>query len=67
MDMKHFEYWHLPQDLQEISKVIHDTAISMDEKLEDGRQKAIGLQKLLEAKNCFVLAKIDEINKKDES
>ncbi|MDF7321442.1 hypothetical protein [Proteus mirabilis] len=56
--MKYFEYQHLPPHLQEVSKPIGDLAKQMDEQLPDGAEKSAGLRKLLEAKDCFVRAKL---------
>lgn len=56
--MKYFEYQHLPAHLQEVSKPIGDLAKQMDEQLPDGAEKSAGLRKLLEAKDCFVRAKL---------
>ncbi|MEQ1964684.1 hypothetical protein ABLB69_16260 [Xenorhabdus khoisanae] len=56
--MKYFEYAHLPPHLQAVSKPIGDLAKSMDESLPDGVEKAVGLRKLLEAKDCLVRAKL---------
>lgn len=56
--MKYFEYQHLPAHLQEASKPIGDLAKQMDEQLPDGDEKTAGLRKLLEAKDCFVRAKL---------
>jgi hypothetical protein len=54
--MKYFEYAHLPEHLQKVSKPIGDLAKSMDEQLADGAEKSTGLRKLLEAKDCLVRA-----------
>ena len=54
--MKYFEYKHLPPHLQEVSAPICKLAVEMDNKLEDGAEKAAGLRKLLEAKDCLVRA-----------
>lgn len=54
--MKYFEYAHLPERLQVVSKPIGDLACEMDEKLPDGPEKSAGLRKLLEAKDCLVRA-----------
>ncbi len=54
--MKHFQYGHLPENLQVISKPIGDMAAEMDANLPDGAEKSAGLRKLLEAKDCFVRA-----------
>ncbi|CDH25690.1 conserved hypothetical protein [Xenorhabdus bovienii str. kraussei Becker Underwood] len=56
--MKYFEYSHLPAHLQEISKPIGDVARLMGESLPNGPEKAAGLRKLLEAKDCLVRAKL---------
>lgn len=58
MDMKYFDYKHLPEKLQEVSRPIGDLAKLMDESLPDGPEKSAGLRKLLEAKDCFVRAKL---------
>lgn len=59
MDMKYFNYEHLPKHLQEVSKPIGDLANKMNNTLPDGAEKSAGLRKLLEAKDCFVRAKLD--------
>ncbi|AHK20999.1 hypothetical protein BZ17_676 [Yersinia pseudotuberculosis IP 32953] len=56
--IKYFAYTHLPPVLQEVSKPIGDLAIAMDEQLPDSAEKAAGLRKLLEAKDCLVRAKL---------
>lgn len=54
VDMKFFEYAHLPKDLQEVSEEIYNIAKVMEAVLE----KSAGMRKLLEAKDCFVRAKL---------
>lgn len=56
--LQYFDYEHLPQPLQEVSKPIGDLARQMDELLPDGAEKSAGLRKLLEAKDCLVRAKL---------
>jgi hypothetical protein len=56
--MKYFNYEHLPEHLQQVSKPIGDLAREMDESLPDGAEKSAGLRKLLEAKDCLVRAKL---------
>lgn len=58
MNMKYFEYAHLPPHLQEVSKPIGELAKLMNETLSDGPEKSAGLRKLLEAKDCLVRAKL---------
>lgn len=55
--MMHFDYEHLPANLQAVSKPIGDLARQMDETLQEGAEKTAGLRKLLEAKDCLVRAK----------
>lgn len=53
-----FKYEHLPENLKEVSWEICELAHEMDLKLEPSAEKSAGLRKLLEAKDCFVRAKI---------
>jgi hypothetical protein len=54
--IKYFSYERLPAKLHEISKPIAEL---MEETLPDGPEKSAGMRKLLEAKDCFVRAKLD--------
>ena len=54
--LKFFEYAHLPQHLQNVSKPCGELAHEMAEQLGDGPELTVGLRKLLEAKDCFVRA-----------
>lgn len=56
MNMKYFDYEHLPEKLQAVSKPIGDVARQMEESLPNGPEKSAGLRKLLEAKDCLVRA-----------
>ena len=56
--MKYFKFDHLPPHLQEVSKPLGELAQQMDEQLPDSPEKSAGLRKLLEAKDCFVRAKL---------
>ena len=51
--MRHFRYKHLPENLQAISKPVCELAEAMA-LVGTGPQLIIGLQKLVEAKDCFV-------------
>lgn len=53
--LRHFDYGHLPEHLRAISEPFHDLAHDMATKLE-GPQLTLGLQRLLEAKDCMVRA-----------
>ena len=57
--MKYFQFSHLPEKLQAISGDVYALACSMEAQLPDGPEKSAGLRKLLEAKDCFVRAKLD--------
>ena len=58
--MRWFEYDHLPSGpLQIVSKWCYSLAAEMDAMLPEGDQKTAGLRKLLEAKDCFVRAKLE--------
>lgn len=59
MNMKYFEYGHLPEKLQEVSRPIGELANLMNSTLAEGSEKSTGLRKLLEAKDCFVRAALD--------
>jgi hypothetical protein len=56
--IKFFEYHHLPKELQEISSPIQSLALLMEATLPECAEKSAGLRKLLEAKDCFVRAKL---------
>ena len=56
--MKYFEYSHLPEKLQAISKPIGELAKEMDQNLDNSAEKSAGLRKLLEAKDCLVRASL---------
>lgn len=62
--LEYFNYAHLPSNLKKVSKPICDLAVSLAESLPDGAEKQEGLRKLLEAKDCFVRAALE--NKEDK-
>lgn len=51
---------NLSDDLKEIAEECAVLARSMDAALLDGPEKAAGMRKLLEAKDCFVRAALTE-------
>ena len=57
---KYFHYDHLPENLQEISKPVAELAEFMALTLPDGPEKSAGMRKLLEAKDCFVRANLED-------
>lgn len=56
---KYFAFSHLPPHLQAVSKPIGEMAQQLDDQLPDSDEKAAGMRKLLEAKDCFVRAAVD--------
>ena len=56
--LKYFAYEHLPADLQGVSKPFGELARQLDQELPDSAEKSAGLRKLLEAKDCFVRARL---------
>lgn len=54
--LQYFEYKHLSENLQKVSKPFHEIAHAMDLSVYDGPEKSAGLRKLLEAKDCMVRA-----------
>lgn len=56
--IKHFAFHHLPEHLQAISRPIGELAEKLDTDLPDGPEKSAGMRKLLEAKDCFVRARL---------
>ena len=54
--MKFFEWKHLPENLQVVSKPFGEFAETMNNQLQPGPEKSAGLRKLLEAKDCAVRA-----------
>ena len=63
MNMKFFEYEHLPEKLQVVSAPICGLAKKMDSELTDSDEKSAGMRKLLEAKDCFVRAKLEKLTR----
>jgi hypothetical protein len=63
--LRFFHYKHLPERLQPTSKLIHDLATTIvNESAGPSAELTAGLRKLLEAKDCFVRARLesDEIH-----
>lgn len=65
--MKFFRYDHLPAHLQEPSRSCAELAHKMDESLSESAEKTAGLRKLLEAKDCFVRARLEETMTVDDA
>lgn len=56
---KFFAYGHLPEHLQSISEQCANLATAMVLQLPQSPELTVGLRKLLEAKDCFVRAKLN--------
>jgi hypothetical protein len=56
--LRYFAFEHLPPDLQEVSRPIGELAAQMADTLPPGAELTAGLRKLLEAKDCFVRARL---------
>lgn len=56
-----FEYKHLPESLQAVSLHFSNLAHEMVLELPDSAEFTAGLRKLLEAKDCFVRAKLTDV------
>ena len=58
--INYFKYEHLPEHLQEVSKPFCHIAARMNNRFDASAERAAGLRKLLEAKDCFVRAALSE-------
>lgn len=54
--LQFFEYAHLPEHLQAVSKPFGDLAAQIETTLPGNPEKTVALRKLLEAKDCAVRA-----------
>ena len=62
--LEYFNFNHLPTDMQGPSRIISQTVTEiLNEIPVDSPQLALGLQKLIEAKDCFVRAKIKDLDR----
>ena len=59
--MKFFKFSHLPEPMRDISIWCFELALKMDQELVDSAELTAGLRKLLEAKDCFVRARLEEL------
>jgi hypothetical protein len=57
--LKWFEYAHLPEKLQAVSKPFGDLAASICDSVEGGPERTVALRKLLEAKDAAVRAALN--------
>lgn len=60
--MTYFQFDHLPAGpIRESSASCAELATKFDESLPESAEKTAGLRKLLEAKDCFVRATLDQV------
>lgn len=57
--LKWFEYSHLPEHLQAVSKPFGELAVSLCAECQAGPERTVALRKLLEAKDAAVRAKLN--------
>jgi hypothetical protein len=58
--LRWFEYEHLPEHLQPVSRIFHDAAHAIVEQGADGAELSTALRKLLEAKDAGVRSAIEK-------
>jgi ferritin-like protein len=58
--LQFFEYAHLPEHLQAVSKPFGDLAHHLDATLPSNAETTVALRKLLEAKDCAVRAVLEK-------
>ena len=61
---QHFDFAHLPEALQAVSRPFNKLAERLDYQLEDGSQKDLALTHLLQAKDAAVRAHITWLKRK---
>jgi hypothetical protein len=62
--MAFFEHNHLPEPLFSVARICSVAANEVLSTVNDDPQLALGLQKLIEAKDCFVRAAVVQENKR---
>lgn len=58
--LRFFGYAHLPEHLQEVSRVFCDIALYIEKNLPHNEESLMAMRKLLEAKDCAVRARLME-------
>lgn len=58
--LQFFEYGHLPEHLQAVSKPFCELALHLDASLPSNAETTVSLRKLLEAKDCAVRALLEK-------
>ncbi len=60
--LKWFDRSHAVKSVDDIHVACRGLAKQMDAALPEGPEKTVGMRKLLEAKDCFVRAKVEQEN-----
>jgi hypothetical protein len=58
--LRHFDYDYMSGPLRDIAEPFKVMAIELDKRLPECAEKSAGLRKLLEARECFIRAKMEE-------
>jgi hypothetical protein len=58
--LRFFNYTHLPEHLQAVSKPFHDLAHKICDDIPSNPERTVALRKLLESKDCAVRAVLPE-------
>lgn len=58
--MKFFDFAHLPEHLQVVSKPFYELANGLVAVLPDNEERSVFLRKLLEAKDCAVRSALEK-------
>lgn len=58
--LQFFEYSHLPEHLQAVSKPFRELAAHLDASLPSNAETTVALRKLLESKDCAVRAILEK-------
>jgi hypothetical protein len=64
---KFFQYTHLPERLQFVSKPFGELATWVYDNLPAGPERTVTLRKLLEAKDCAVRAQLENVPRDEGS
>lgn len=60
--LRYFVYAHLPENLRVVSGPFAQLAVKLVDKLPDSAELTTALRKLVEAKDCAVRARVDQLD-----
>lgn len=61
--LRFFEHEHLPEPLKSVAAQCSVLANNMSDFIDSDPELTAGLRKLLEAKDCFIRAKVAQVNR----